>query len=111
MGTPARTKKANAQHPVPDAAARRQRRRLHQLPGQRGPRVLPPGRRQRHGHLPRLRLAQLLAQPVRGHGRGQQGRRRRRGRHQLHGRCQRPPAHQVQPRLLRQGTPFDSLPS
>jgi len=57
LDTAARAARAHPQRPVPDAAARRQRRRLHQLSRQRGPPVRRPGGRQRHRSVPCLRLA------------------------------------------------------
>ena len=78
-----------------------ERRRLHELPRQRRPRVRQGGGRGRDRPVPRLRLAELGAQ----HGGRPRGRPRRgdalRGRHLLHRRHPRPGADQVRPRLLR----------
>ena len=60
------------QHPLPDAAAGRQRRGLHQLSRQSDPRLHPGGGAQRDRRLPRVRLAQLAAGDGACHGRGAQ---------------------------------------
>ena len=92
-------------HPLPplalsDAAARRQRRRLHQLPGQRRAQVLRGGGAPRHGRLPHLRQPQLRRQPQARHRRRRLGGRRRRGGHLVHGRHLQPEQGQVHHRLL-----------
>ena len=83
-----------------DAAARRQRRRLHQLPGQRRAQVLRGGGAPRHGRLPHLRQPQLRRQPQARHRRRRLGGRRRRGGHLVHGRHLQPEQGQVHHRLL-----------
>ena len=50
-------------HAHSDAAARPERRRLPPLRRRCGARVLRPGRRERHGHLPHLRCPQRHAEP------------------------------------------------
>ena len=96
VGAAARAARAGPEHPVPDAAARRQRRRLHQLPGQRRRGVRRGGGRGRHRRLPHLRLAQLAAETCRSAIEAvRETGRDRRGGHLLHRRHRRPEAHQV----------------
>ena len=66
---------ADPEHPVPDAAAREQRRRLHELSRQRRPRVRQAKRRARHRRLPHLRLAELDRQHAGGDRGGARARR------------------------------------
>ena len=56
---PGAVARARAEHPVPDAAARLQRGRLHELRRQRGALLRAAGGGARHRPVPRLRLAQL----------------------------------------------------
>ena len=101
LGAPGPAAQADPQHPVPDAAARGERRRLHQLPRQRRPALRQGGGADRDGHLPHLRLAQLAARhPARGRD-GARGRGHRRGRDLLHRQHRRPQAQQVRPQVLR----------
>ena len=94
----AELRERDPEHPLPDAAAGRQRRRLHQLSRQRGPGVrqgVGPGG---HRPVPHLRRAQLAAQPEAGHRGGARHRHALRGGHLLHRRHPRSEADQVQPR-------------
>ena len=72
VGASPRAAAAGAQHPVPDAAARAQRGRLHHLSGQRGPRVHRAKRARRHRSVPHLRFAELDGE----HAGGDRGRAR-----------------------------------
>ncbi len=101
LGPPRRAARARAQRAAPDAAARLQRRRLHELPRQRRAVLRGPGRRRRRRPVPRVRLAQLGGEHARGDGRGARVRDAPGGGHLLHGRPHRPVAHQVRPGLLR----------
>ena len=80
-----RAARADSEHPVPDAAAGQQRRRLHELSRQRRARRSS-AKRPTAGHrrLPHLRLAQLGAEHARGDGRRARSRRPLRGGHLLH---------------------------
>ena len=66
MGAARRAAAAGPEHPVPDAAARQQRRRLHDLSRQRRARVHQAQRRARHRRVPHLRLAELDRQHAAG---------------------------------------------
>ena len=63
--------RARAEHLFSNVVPRRQRRRLHELsrPRRRGLRETRRG--ERHGYFPRLRLAELSAEPPRRHGSGE----------------------------------------
>ena len=50
---------ADPEHPIPDAAARQQRRRLHDVSRQRGTRLHREERGERHRRVPDLRFAEL----------------------------------------------------
>ena len=52
-------READSEYLLPDAAARRERRRLHLLSRQRDSRIRPRSARAGHRHLPHLRFAQL----------------------------------------------------
>ena len=101
LGTAGPAPREDPQHPVPDAAARVERRRLHELSRQRRQGVRQGGGRGRHRPVPRLRLAQLGAE----HGAVARGRARGRGALRsgdlLHRRHPRTRADQVQPGVLR----------
>ena len=113
LGPAPRAARRDPEHPLPDAAARLQRGRLHQLPRQRGGEVRPRGGGLRRRRVPRLRLAQLDPGDdgrLRG---GAQGGQDPRGRDLLHRRHHRSLAHQVPARLLReagQGAGADGRP-
>ena len=102
------------QRPLPDAAARLQRGRLHQLPGQRGGEVRRRGGGERRRRLPRLRLAQLDQGDdggLRGGAQGGQGPARRRS--ATPATSPIPSPHQVPAGLLRragQGAGADGRP-
>ena len=73
LDAPPAPARGHPQHPLPDAAARLERGRLHQLPGQRRRALRRGGRGERRRHLPGLRLAQLDQGHDRGHGGGARG--------------------------------------
>ena len=62
LGTAGPASREDPQHPLPDAAARVERRRLHELSRQRRQGIRQGGGRRRHRPVPRVRLAQLGAQ-------------------------------------------------
>jgi pyruvate carboxylase len=66
VGTASPAPRPHPQHLLPDAAPRLQRRRILQLPRQRGRRFRPTRRRLGHRYLPHLRFPQLPAQHPRG---------------------------------------------
>ena len=101
LGAPRRLQPAGAEHPAADAAARRQRRRLQELPGQRGAAFRCPGGRRGGRPLPNLRFAELDREHAGLHGRGAGGRQALRGGDLLQRRPERPGLHQVRSRLLR----------
>ena len=76
LAAPARHPRADAEHHDADAAARLERRGLHQLPRQRGASLRRAGGEVGRGRVPRLRLAQLGREHARRHGRGDRGRTR-----------------------------------
>ena len=78
--------RGGAQHPAADAAPRRQRRRLHQLPRQCRAAFRQTGGRRRHRPFPRLRLPELGREHARRHGRGGRGGQALRSGDVLHGR-------------------------
>ena len=96
--------RAHPQHPVPDAAARQQRRRLHELSRQRRPRVHQAQRRAtastssasstRSTATENMKVAMEAVRD--GHDA------HLRGRDLLHRRHPRPEAHEVQPEVLRE---------
>ena len=89
-----------AQHPVPDAGARRQCGRLHDLSRQCRAGVHPRGPSARYRHLPDLRLAELARADAVGDRRNARVRWNRRGRHLLYGRHPRPFPRTLCARLL-----------
>ena len=89
------------QRHVPDAGARRERRRLHQLPRRRRRGVHPGGGDRRHGRVPHLRRAQRRRQHAGGDRGGAEDRPHRRDGDLLHGRRLRSDAHEVRPQVLR----------
>ena len=86
LAAPARTALGHAERAAADAAARFQRGRLHQLPGQRGQALRAAGRGQWHRLVPRLRRAQQRRQHARRHRRRARDRHALRSGHLLHGR-------------------------
>jgi pyruvate carboxylase len=101
LGAPGPPARRRAQRAVPDAAARLQRRRLHQLCRQRRALLRAAGGEGGRRRLPRLRLAELGGQHARGDGRGARDRRAVRGGDLLHRRPVRSGAAEVQPEVLR----------
>ena len=102
LGAAPQAAPGGAEHPVPDAAARLERGRLHELPGQRGRAVRRGGGAERHRRVPRLRRAQLDAGDDRRVRRGPQAGEGPRGGALLHGRRLGSEARQVPARLLRE---------
>ena len=100
LGTTGAASREDPQYPFSDAAARVERRRLHELPRQRRQGFCEGGRRGRHRPLPRLRLAQLGAQ----YGAVARSCPRSRGAlrsgNMLHGRYPQSQTDQVQPGVL-----------
>jgi pyruvate carboxylase len=70
LGAPRAAAGARPERALPDAAAGRQRGRLHQLPRQRRPSLRAGGPRARHRRLPDLRLPELRREPEARHRRG-----------------------------------------
>ncbi len=70
VGAARATARGGAEHAVPDAAARGERGRLHELCRQRRALLRPAGGRRRHRRVPRLRLAELGRQHARRDRRG-----------------------------------------
>ena len=100
LGSAAAPARVHPQPPAPDAGARFERRRLHQLPRQRGAGVRGPGRGLRDRPLPHLRSPELGREHA---GRGRRGARDRahlRGGHLLHRRSARLAPQPLRHRLL-----------
>ncbi len=90
------------EHPVPDAAARLEPRRLRELSGQPRARLHRRVRPRGHRRVPRVRLAQLDAEHGDRHGRGPASGQVPRGHRVLHRRHPRPDARPLYARVLRQ---------
>ena len=90
-----------AQHPLPDAAAWLECRRLHQLCRQRRALLRAAGGQGGHRRLPCVRLSQLGGQHARLDGCGDRIRGAVRGDHLLHRRHLRYGAAEIQPQVLR----------
>jgi hypothetical protein len=101
VGAPGAAARSRAQHAVPDAAARLQRGRLHQLSRQRRALLRAAGGEGGRRRLPRLRLAQLGGQHARRDGRRARDRRALRGAICYTGDLFDPGAAEVQPEVLR----------
>ena len=102
MGASGDAAREDPEHPVPDAAARLESRRLRELSGQPCAclyrRVRPRG----HRRVPRVRLAQLAAEHGDRHGRSPAPGQVPRGHRVLHRRYPRPDARPLHARVLRQ---------
>ena len=100
LGPPRPAARGRAQRALPDAAARLERGRLHELSGQRGAPSC--ARRRTPASISSASSTpQRARQPARRDRRGPRVRHALRGGNLLHGRPPRPVARQVQPRLLR----------
>ena len=110
VAAPRGAAQAGAQRHVPDAGARRERRRLHELPRRRRRGLHRGGRDRRHGRVPHLRRAQRRRQHDGRHRGRAEDRPHRRDVDLLHGRRLRSGAHEVRPQVLRQHGQGD-LPS
>ena len=97
--------RGHAQPAAADAAALGERRRLHQLPGQRGARLREAGRDLRRRRVPRVRFAQLGGEHARGHRRGARDRQALRSGHLLHGQSSLARREEVHARLLPEDGP------
>ena len=69
MGSTRAAAAQDSEHPAADAAAKLQRGRLHELPGQRRALLRRTGGERRHRHFPRVRLAELGREHARRDGR------------------------------------------
>ena len=101
VAAPRGAAQAGAQRHVPDAGARRERRRLHQLPRRRRRGVHRGGGDRRHGRVPHLRRAQRRRQHDGRDRGGAEDRPHRRDGDLLHRRRLRSGAHEVRPQVLR----------
>ncbi len=101
LGPPGRVPRGDAEPAAADAAALRERGRLHELPRQRRALLRRAGGEERRGPLPRVRLAQLGREHARRDGRGARDRPPLRGGDLLHGQSQRPSPDEVRPQVLR----------
>ncbi len=101
VGSPELAARARPERAFPDAPARRQRRRLHQLSRQCRLRVRADGQGARRRRLPHLRLAELRREPEARHRRRRRSGRRHRSLPLLLGRRQRSLADQVLAAVLR----------
>ncbi len=102
VGAAGHDPREGAQHPHPDAAARRQWRGLHQLSRQCGEGIRTPHRRCGHGFVPHLRLPQLGREYARRHRRGVRGGQAGGRGDLLHRRHLRSRPRQIRPGLLRE---------
>ncbi len=89
------------EHPLPNVAAGQQRRRVHQLPGQRRSKLREGDGRRRPGSVPRVRCPELDEEHADRHGGRPRERRDLRSLPVLHRRPARPEAHEVRPEVLR----------